>query len=134
MSFSRHRLREAAFQTLFALDSAPEMDRYPIFAEVLELNKNEAVPTFTADLVDGVIANQASLDEKIASHLAPGWTLDRVARPNVIILRLALFELMQQAAPAPVVINEALQLTSTFSDDKSKAFVNGVLGNFVPAE
>lgn len=134
MSFSRHRLREAAFQTLFALDSTPEMDRYPIFAEVLELNKNEAVPTFAADLVDGVIANQASLDEKIDSHLAPGWTLDRVARPNVIILRLALFELMQQAAPAPVVINEALQLTSTFSDDKSKAFVNGVLGNFVPAE
>lgn len=130
MSFSRHRLREAAFQTLFALDASPEIDQYPIFQEVLTLNPKEPVPEFAQQLVEGVLSHQDELDEKISASLAKGWTLARVARPNVIILRLAIYELeYDQSTPAPVVINEALQLAKTFSDDKSRRFVNGVLGN-----
>lgn len=129
MSFSRHTMRVAAFQVLFALIDNDQADKDELYRQLLKLDAKEAVPQFVTDLVDGVQKHEAELDQTIEKYLAPGWSLSRLARPNLVILRLAVYELKYENLPAAVVINEALQLAKDFSDDKSRRFINGVLGH-----
>ena len=68
-----------------------------------------------------------ALDNIIARH-SRHWKLERIARMELAILRLALFELLHMPdVPAKVVINEAVELAKDFGDDNSGTFVNGVL-------
>ncbi len=131
MSFSRHTIRIAAFQTLFALINNPSADKTVLYAEVLKLGSKETAPQYLDELVSGVQEHQADLDAMISSYLTNHWTIERLARPNLVILRIALYELQyEKQLPAPIVINEALELAKSFSDDKSRRFINGVLGHY----
>lgn len=131
MSFSRHTIRIGAFQTLFALENTPNEQKESLYAEVLPLEKGEQAPAYLDEIVSGVQEHQEELDELISSYLTGGWTIDRIARANLVILRIALYELQyEKDLPAAVVINEALELAKTFSDDKSRKFINGVLGHY----
>lgn len=131
MSFSRHTIRIAAFQTLFALINNPSADKGALYAEVLKLGSKENAPQYLDELVSGVQEHQADLDAIISNYLTNNWTIDRLARPNLVILRIALYELQyEKELPAPIVINEALELAKSFSDDKSRRFINGVLGHY----
>lgn len=131
MSFSRHTIRIAAFQTLFALLTNPEANREELYTELLKLGKNETAPDYLVELVDGVTQHQKKLDQTISSYLTDNWTIQRIDRADLVILRLAFFELKYESdLPAAIVINEALQLAKSFSDDKSRKFINGVLGHY----
>lgn len=131
MKLTRHKIREVAFQTLFALASEPDADRETIYRSLIKLDDDEQVPAYLNFLVSGVVDHQDELDQEISEHLAAGWTLQRLAKADLIILRLALFELQHESdLPQAVAIDEALQLAKTFSDDRSRKFINGVLSNF----
>lgn len=130
MKLTRHKMREVAFQTLFALASEPDADRETIYRSLIKLNDEQA-PVFLDSLVSGVIDHQDELDQQISAHLAAGWTIQRLAKPDLIILRLALYELQyEDDMPQAVAIDEALQLAKAFSDDRSRKFINGLLSNF----
>lgn len=66
------------------------------------------------------------LTKKIEAK-AEHWRLERMAVVDRNILRLAIYELTQQAVPAPIIIDEALELARQFSNDESVSFINGVL-------
>lgn len=130
---NRHKIREAAFKVLFALDASPDADRDMAYAAALP--ENETVPAYMLQLVDGVTANQASLDAQISQHLKKGWKLQRLSKTNLIILRLGLFEITDEDdLPAKAAINEAVELAKTYADDQSAKFINGVLAHFVDPE
>ena len=83
---------------------------------------------FIETLVKGVCGHAAELDDKITSYLRD-WSLSRVAKVDLAILRLAFYELLyMKDVPETVVINEAVEMAKRYSTDKSGAFVNGVLG------
>lgn len=79
-------------------------------------------------MYDGVVAHQEEIDGKIA-EFARGWSMDRIVRVDLAILRLGTYELMLGEIPAGVVINEAVTLANTYSTDKAGTFINGVLGS-----
>ncbi|MCO5331070.1 MAG: transcription antitermination factor NusB [Ilumatobacteraceae bacterium] len=86
----------------------------------------------TRELVEGVAAHQAELDDQIAAH-AKGWTLARMPVIDRNVLRIAGFELMARTdVPVAVVLDEAVELAKRFSTDDSGRFVNGVLSALVP--
>ena len=131
MSFSRHTIRVGAFQTLFALMDTPQEQKDALYAQVLHLGQHEEAPAYLDQLVSGVQEHQAELDQLISDYLTDDWTINRIARANLIILRIALYELQyEQDLPAAIVINEALELAKSFSDDKSRKFINGILGHY----
>lgn len=131
MSFSRHTIRVGAFQTLFALMDTLQEKKDALYAQVLHLGPHEKAPVYLDQLVTGVQDHQTELDQMISSYLTDEWTINRIARANLIILRIALYELQyEQDLPVAVVINEALELAKTFSDDKSRKFINGILGHY----
>ena len=82
-------------------------------------------------LVDGVTAQAAALDRQIAPYLR-GWTLERIARVDLCILRLAFYCLQNEKdTPASIIIKEAVDMATRYSTDKSGAFVNGVLSAYL---
>ena len=86
----------------------------------------------TIELVKGVEANAAQLDEAIAGK-AKGWTLARMPVLDLNVLRLGAFELSERPdVPVAVVLDEAVTLAKRFSTDDSGKFVNGVLSALVP--
>jgi N utilization substance protein B len=130
---SRHRSREAALQVLYAVDLAkhPESELAAAAEEIFESASEhfelpEGARAFAKELVLGVAGHRAELDAVIGG-LAQRWKISRMAAVDRNILRLGAFELLHSDAPAPVVIDEAVELARRFGGDRSPAFVNGIL-------
>ena len=95
---------------------------------LLEVKPDEREADFMNRMFDGVVANVQAIDEKLIPFLK-GWSINRVTRVDLAILRLAAYELMLGETPKGVVINEAVELANQYSTDKAGGFINGVLGN-----
>ena len=78
-------------------------------------------------VVSGVKEHAQEIDAEISACLR-GWTLQRLSRVDLAILRLSVYEMQYGGIPAPVSINEAVELTRKYSAEESCPFVNGVLG------
>jgi transcription antitermination protein NusB len=128
---ARHRSRKRALQVLFEWDIRGGSVDTAIshFYESLYSEEDEKKPKpdrFMEELVRGTVSNSKSIDEHIEAKSAH-WRLSRMAVVDRNILRLAIYELKQNAVPAPVVIDEAIELARQFSNDESVSFINGVL-------
>ena len=99
---------------------------------LLEVKPGERGADFMNALLEGVQTNVSGIDEWIG-RFVHGWTLDRLTRVDLAILRLAAYELMYTDTSKRIVINEAVELANQYSTDKAGAFVNGVLGNLARA-
>jgi len=87
-----------------------------------------ALNPYTVTVARGVSEHTAHIDELISAHLQ-GWTLERLPAVDRAILRVAVWELLHaDDVPAPVAVDEAVELAKQLSTDDSPAFVNGVLG------
>jgi N utilization substance protein B len=95
---------------------------------LLDVRPDEREVEYMNRMYEGVVSNVNEIDGKI-SEFSRGWTLERITRVDLAILRLGTYELMLGKDPAGVVINEAVELANEFSTDKAGAFINGVLGN-----
>jgi len=128
----RHRAREAAFQMLYQWDVGKvEPGAVPGLYDAIEQDDAEplAAPAraFAEELVAGTIARVAEIDALIAQH-AQHWRIERIATVDRLILRLGIYELLYgHDTPAGVVIDEAIELARTFSEEDAVRFVNGVL-------
>lgn len=89
------------------------------------------VPEYAVELVEGVVANRARIDELLSTY-AEDWTLDRMPPVDLAILRLGVFELLWcDAVPDAVAVSEAVDLAVSLSTDESPAFVNGLLARIL---
>lgn len=89
---------------------------------------DEVELAYFLDVVHGVHAHAEELDACIARH-AKGWTIGRMPKVDLSIMRLSCYEMgHHKEIPGSVSINEAVELAKKYGDDGSKAFVNGVLG------
>lgn len=85
---------------------------------------------FTWELIVGVWQNSEKLDDIIRQY-SKKWRLDRVGKVELCLLRLAIFEIaFRHDIPAKVAINEALELNKIFGEERSQAFINGILDNY----
>jgi len=126
---TRHHAREVALQMLYQW----EVGRMPM-VEVAQSRPaeqperlTEALQAFVLRLAHGASSRVEALDPLI-SEAASGWRIERMNIIDRLILRLAVFEFLEERdTPATVIINEAIELARSFSNDESVAFVNGVL-------
>ena len=82
---------------------------------------------FAETLIRGTLVHLQEIDKTIKKY-AQNWALDRIAKTDLAILRLAIYELFFRNDIPPIVsINEAIELTKILSNDESKRFVNGIL-------
>lgn len=128
---TRHQAREMALQMLYQwevgrMSMVDVVGSGPVAAEQPE-RLTEALQAFVLRLAHGASSRVASIDPLI-SEAASGWRIERMHIIDRLILRLAVFEFLEERdTPATVIINEAIELARSFSNDESVAFVNGVL-------
>ena len=135
MASNRHLGRIIALQTLYEVEFRINCDDKEVkLDDVYKRNlaryeKTVSDKAFVKQLVKGVFKSRTELDEKI-QPIAPEWPLSQIARIDLAILRMALYELteMDDVTPPKVVINEAVELAKAFGSDNSSRFINGVLG------
>lgn len=132
----RHVGRERAVQALFSLEAVGLADLEQAlthFWDSLDEETGKPARTFAAELVHGVVDRREELDEAIQEH-SENWKVDRMARVDRNVLRVATWELLHTDTPARVVINEAVEIARTFGAEGSPAFVNGILDKLARAE
>lgn len=81
--------------------------------------------------MEDLITHLGEIDESIAAY-SKGWKIDRIAKAELAILRLAVYEAKyDENVPVGVAVNEAVELAKTYGEDNGPAFVNGILGKIV---
>ena len=121
--------REKAMELLFSMELSKNSYEETIenFIEDYEMDLNTIDVEYIKNVVKIVTDNVEAIDERVMQSLV-NWRLDRVSKVNLTILRLAVGEMMFiEDVPGSVAINEAVELTKKYSDEKSCSFVNGVL-------
>jgi N utilization substance protein B len=123
----RTKARERAIQALYQIDvAATDLDEaLARFWRSFEPVERE-VQLMVEQLVRGVAAQRRDIDDAIES-VSTNWRLDRMAKVDRNVLRLAVFELRASDVPVKVVIDEAIELGKKYGSESSGAFVNGVL-------
>ena len=122
---SREKTMELLFGMTLSKDTACET--IGTFVENYEGNIKEIDLTYLKKALIGVENNKEAIDEAISANLQ-NWKIDRISKVNLTILRLATYEILfDENVPRNVAINEALEITRRYSDEKSVSFINGVL-------
>ena len=86
---------------------------------------------YLAEVLAGVADKREELDARIAGYLQ-NWSIERLARVDLAILRLAAYEILyRDDVPAAVAVNEAVEMSHRFSTDEAGGFINGVLGSLL---
>jgi N utilization substance protein B len=137
LSARRTKARERALQALYQIDVAAEGidEALARFWRSFEPVERE-VMTLAESLVRGVAQHRRIVDEEI-ERVSSNWRLDRMAKVDRNVLRLATYELLKTDVPVKVAINEAIELGKKYGSESTGAFVNGVLDKIaseLPAE
>lgn len=129
---ARHKSRQRALQVLFLLDQREGSveDAIADFYNTLGTEEEDTHPlstdAFMETLARGTAKSMKEIDARIVSK-ASNWRIERMPTVDRNILRLAIYEMWSTQTPAPVVIDEALELAREFAGDESVGFINGVL-------
>lgn len=128
---SRRCIRSLIFHYLYAVESfdydVSVESVVDLFNRGFELDvpiKSEVVETTRS-----VVEQRDMLDERVKPFLA-NWRLERIGVCTRLVMRLALWELLNTDTPSTIVINEAIELAKCFSEDDAYRFVNGILDEF----
>ena len=125
----RQKSREKAMELLFSMELSKNSydETIETFIEDYEMDLKTIDVEYIKNVLKVVTDNLGTIDDKILSSLV-NWKLDRISKVNLTILRLAVGEMLFiEDVPGGAAINEAIELTKKYSDDKSSSFINGVL-------
>ena len=125
----RKRSREIAMELLFSMEISKNSYEETIecFVEDYEMDLKTIDLEYIKEVMKSFTDYKEEIDEIIKNSLI-NWTIERVSKVNLTIVRLAIAEMLYiNDVPEVVAINEAIELTKKYSDDKSVSFVNGAL-------
>ena len=135
-SQSRSAARLAAVQALYQMDMEDvplarlldEFHQHRLGREIEDAQYADAEVAFFDDLVSGVDARREEIDAVVTGKLAKGWSLSRLDRTMLQILRCGAYELMARAdVPKAAAISEYVDVAHAFFEEREAKFVNGLL-------
>ena len=122
---NRSELREVIMKVLYQIDmfkeANVEYDLNDLIKEQLEVENS-----FVNDSIQGILTHKDEIT-KLANKYLNEWSLDRLNKVDQAILSLGIYELMYTDTPSVVSINEAIELSKKYSDEKVTKMINGVL-------
>lgn len=127
LTAQRTQARDVALKLIYERELGGEGGDTTITG-LMELDAAQLDMEYIVKVVNGVYDNLTSVDGEIEAHLK-GWTIARLARVDLSIMRLAVYEMMyMDGIPAAASINEALELSHIYSTERATPLINGVLG------
>ncbi|WP_143314335.1 transcription antitermination factor NusB [Clostridium sp. HBUAS56017] len=127
---SRKKSREKAMELAFGMEISKDTTNEALetFVDNFEGdNLKDLDLQYIREILEGIDNNKVQIDSIIEQNLQ-NWKIERIAKINLTILRLAIFEMKYvDDVPGRVALNEGLELAKRYSDDKSVSFINAVL-------
>ena len=134
---NRSQNREQAFKLLYSmtfLDEELDIDeQIKLFLDGENLT-NKSTIEYVNSIIKGVDQHNDEIVNLILKNIRKEWTIDRISKIDLALLKLSIYEIKFAKLPFKVVINEALELSKKYGDKKSKSFINGVLASIVKEE
>ena len=131
---SRSEAREQAFKLLYSMQiNKPEnvIDEQIGFFEEGENVKDSKEKAYIKDVITGVLENEQNITNEIEKNIKQDWTIDRISKIDLALLKLGIYEMIYSKLPYKVVVNEVVELAKKYGDDNSKSFINGVLASVI---
>ena len=124
---TRRKARELAFSLLFEQKFDSERNIEEIYDTAIEVREAEE-DSYVRMIVNGVLANQEEIFSLIEKH-SHGWNINRISNTSLSIMQVAVFEMLYTDLPLKIAINEAIELSKIYDDEKARPFVNGILNS-----
>lgn len=124
---SRREARICAVKVAYCAEFHKDEDKNALFeltCEEGEIGYND----FSKSLFFGTFDNIEKIDAEIEKN-AKGWKIGRISKMSLAVMRVCAYELLFTDTPAPIAINEAMEIDKMFDSDDAPAFVNGVLNS-----
>ena len=130
---NRSEMREQAFKIMYSLEIQKNENLEEQLGLYIESNeiKGERAIEYIKDAVLGIEENKKEILDNIEKNLKKDWKIERISKIDLVILKLAIYEIKYKEIPYKVVINEAVELAKKYGEDNSKNFVNGILASIV---
>ena len=129
---NRSAAREETFKILYSLEIQKENldEQLEMYFENEEITEQEA-KDYISSVVKGIENNISDIQNKISENLKRDWKIERISKINLVLLKLAIYEILYTETPYKVAINEAIEIAKKYGDDNSPNFVNGILASVV---
>ncbi|MBQ9632093.1 MAG: transcription antitermination factor NusB [Lachnospiraceae bacterium] len=130
---TRHEIREQVFRALFQYEFYEDEEAirhqqlYLFLDEDIDFKGSESERGEIKETIDGILSVIGEIDARI-DEAATSWSVQRLNKVDLAILRLATYELLYPRLDVGIVVNEAVELAKSYGTDDSGRFVNGVLG------
>lgn len=128
----RTAMRELAFKLVYEIEVQKEEsnEQIEIFLENNEIT-DEKVIEYLKEVIEGLKANSEEVDNLISKNLKQNWSLNRISKINLSLIKLAIYEMLYTKLPYKVAINEVVELAKKYADDSAPVFINGILASIV---
>lgn len=128
----RSAMRELAFKLVYEIEvqKENEEEQFEIFIENNEIT-DENVIDYLKDIKNGIIANSEEINKLITTNLKDNWSLNRISKINLSLIKIAIYEMVYKNLPYKVAINEVVELAKKYADESAPVFINGILASVV---
>ena len=128
----RSEMRELAFKLIYETEMQKQLDsnQLEIFFENNEI-EDEQAKVYLTNIRIGIEKNEEEINGLISKYLKEKWTLERISKVNLSLIKIAIFEMLYKDVPFRVVINEVVELAKKYSDEMAPQFINGILASIV---
>ena len=128
----RSAMRELAFKLVYEIEVQKENkeEQFEIFLENNEIT-DKSVIEYLRDIKDGINTNSEEINKLITTNLKDNWSLNRISKINLSLIKIAIFEMLYLDLPYKVAINEVVELAKKYADESAPVFINGILASVV---
>lgn len=129
---NRSAAREETFKILYSLEVQKEEKEQQID---LYLNNEKITDKNTVEYIystiNGIQEKLKDIENEISKNLKADWKIERISKVDLALLKLSIYEILFTDTPYKVAINEVIELSKKYSEDKSSNFINGILASIV---
>lgn len=128
----RSAMRELAFKLVYEIEIQKENDEagLDIFIENNNIT-DEKVIEYLKDIREGIKNNSNEINDLIVNNLKENWSLNRISKINLSLIKIAIYEMVYKSLPYKVAINEVVELAKKYADESAPVFINGILASVV---
>lgn len=128
----RSAMRELAFKLVYGIEIQKniEDEQLELFIENNEIT-DEKVINYLKDIKKGLEEHSEEINKLIENNLKENWSLNRISKINISLIKIAIYEMVYTNLPYKVAINEVIELAKKYADDSAPVFINGILASVV---
>ena len=128
----RSAMRELAFKLIYGIEiqKGADEDCLELFFDNNDVQEEE-VQDYLKEIKEGIEEHNNEINELITHNLKKNWSLNRISKINLSLIKIAIFEMLYLDLPYKIAINEVVELAKKYADDSAPVFINGILASIV---